>query len=236
MDVGTVAAFLAVDLLLVCTPGADWAYAIAAGVRGRSVVPAVTGLVAGYAGHTLLAVAGLVVLVAHSAGLLTALTVAGAAYLVWLGWGVLSQPATSLATAETAGTSAGTADTDGTADPGGTVDAGGTAAARDAMGVSPRRAALKGVGISGLNPKGMLLFLAVLPQFIHPDAAFPVAAQTGLLGVLHMVCCAVVYLAVGLLARTLLASRPKAAQVVTRISGVMMIAIGVFLLVERVFA
>ncbi|MFG3259225.1 LysE family translocator [Streptomyces sp. NPDC048172] len=217
MDVGTVAAFLAVDLLLVCTPGADWAYAIAAGLRGRSVVPAVTGLVAGYAGHTLLAVAGLVVLVAHSAGLLTALTVAGAAYLVWLGWGVLSQPAAPLAAAGTAGT-------------------GEMSAPQETVGASPRQAALKGVGISGLNPKGMLLFLAVLPQFIHPDAAFPVAAQTGVLGVLHMVCCAVVYLAVGVLARTLLASRPKAAQVVTRVSGVMMIVIGVFLLVERVFA
>ncbi|GAA3371773.1 hypothetical protein GCM10017744_100840 [Streptomyces antimycoticus] len=31
MDTTTVAAFLAVDLLLVFTPGADWAYAIAAG-------------------------------------------------------------------------------------------------------------------------------------------------------------------------------------------------------------
>ncbi|MFD9006259.1 hypothetical protein ACFV0T_35835 [Streptomyces sp. NPDC059582] len=33
MDSTTVAAFLAVDLLLVLTPGADWAYAIAAGLR-----------------------------------------------------------------------------------------------------------------------------------------------------------------------------------------------------------
>ncbi|MET7802054.1 hypothetical protein ABZS78_36575, partial [Streptomyces decoyicus] len=41
MDTTTVAAFLAVDLLLVCTPGADWAYAITAGLRDRSVLPAV---------------------------------------------------------------------------------------------------------------------------------------------------------------------------------------------------
>lgn len=87
MDTTTLAAFLAVDFLLVFTPGADWAYAITAGLRDRSVVPAVAGLVAGYAGYTLLAVAGLVVIVASSGTLLTGLTVAGAGYLVWLGWG-----------------------------------------------------------------------------------------------------------------------------------------------------
>ncbi|MQA95577.1 MAG: hypothetical protein GEV11_13330 [Streptosporangiales bacterium] len=92
MDATTLASFLAVDLLLVFTPGADWAYAIAAGLRGRSV-PAVAGLVAGYAGYTLLAVAGLVVIVANSATVLTTLTVAGACYLVWLGWGVMRRPA-----------------------------------------------------------------------------------------------------------------------------------------------
>jgi threonine/homoserine/homoserine lactone efflux protein len=100
MDTGTVVAFLAVDLLLVFTPGADWAYAIAAGLRGRSVVPAVIGLVAGYAGHTLLAVAGLVVLVARSASLLTVLSVLGAGYLVWLDWAVLARSASPRAATE----------------------------------------------------------------------------------------------------------------------------------------
>ncbi|WP_406350528.1 hypothetical protein [Streptomyces sp. NBC_00658] len=43
----------------------------------------------------------------------------------------------------------------------------------------------------------------------------------------------VVYLAVGLLARTVLKTRPSAARAVTRASGAMMIVIGGFLLVER---
>lgn len=71
------AAFLAVDLLLVFTPGADWAYVISAGLRGRTVVPAVTGLIAGHAVYALVAVAGLAVIVASSPAALTALTVAG---------------------------------------------------------------------------------------------------------------------------------------------------------------
>ncbi|CAM5316679.1 hypothetical protein SGRIM119S_07610 [Streptomyces griseorubiginosus] len=56
-------------------------------------------------GYTLLAVAGLVVIVANSATLLTALTVAGAGYLVWLGCGVLRQPAVLTASEGEAGTS-----------------------------------------------------------------------------------------------------------------------------------
>ncbi|MFI0905501.1 hypothetical protein ACH4TE_18435 [Streptomyces sioyaensis] len=59
------------------------------------------------------------------------------------------------------------------------------------------------------------------------------AAQTGLLGTLHMAACAVVYLAVGVLARTVLETRPSAARAVTRASGAMMIVIGGLLLVER---
>ena len=35
MAIGTLAAFWAVSFLLVLVPGADWAYAIAAGLRDR---------------------------------------------------------------------------------------------------------------------------------------------------------------------------------------------------------
>lgn len=196
--------FLAVDLLLVCVPGADWAYAIAAGLRGRSVVPAVAGLVAGYAVHTALAMAGLAVLVAGSPGLLTVLTVAGAGYLVWLGWGVLRRPGV----------------------PG--------AAAGESADVPAARVFLRGSAISGLNPKGLLLYLSVLPQFLVTRGAhLPVAAQTGVLGLAHMGCCTAVYLTVGVLARALLHARPGAARAVTRTSGAAMLGIGTFLLVER---
>jgi len=202
MDATTLAAFLVVDLLLVFTPGADWAYAISAGLRGRSVAPAVIGLVAGHAAYALVAVAGLAVIVASFPAALTALTVAGAAYLLWLGWGVLRRPAVPTAAGESA----------------------------DASRVQTM---LKGLGISGLNPKALLLYFSLFPQFIHAGDGWPVAAQTGLLSMVHLTACAVVYLAVGVLARTVLKTRPSAAQTVTRISGAMMIAVGALLLVER---
>ncbi|MGW0190129.1 LysE family translocator [Streptomyces sp. NPDC003362] len=207
MDTGTLLSFLALDLLLVCVPGADWAFAISAGLRDRSPVPAVAGLVTGYALHTALAAAGLAVLVAGSPALLTALTVAGAAYLVWLGWGVLRRPGVP-----------GTEGTTGT----------------EPVTTSSRRVFLRGATISGLNPKGLLLYLSVLPQFLTLEGAhLPVPVQTTALGLLHMAACAAVYLTVGLLARAVLGARPAAARAVTRTSGAAMLGIGAFLLVQR---
>lgn len=191
-------------------PGADWAYVISAGLRGRSVGAAVGGLVSGYALHTVLAAAGLAVLVAGSPALLTGLTVAGAAYLVWLGWAVLRRP--------------------------------GTPGAGEEIAAGGGRVFLRGATISGLNPKGLLLYLSVLPQFLTTgttgatgEAHLPVAVQTTALGLLHMACCASVYLTVGVLARRLLGARPAAARAVTRTSGAAMLGIGALLLIQHAF-
>ncbi|MFE6520788.1 LysE family translocator [Streptomyces sp. NPDC057794] len=146
--------------------------------------------------------------VASSATLLTALTVAGAGYLVWLGWDALRQPAVPAAAGPQA----------------------------DAGGSSRLRIVLKGAGTSGLNPKALLLYFSLFPQFVDPAGGWPVATQTGLLGALHMTACAVVYLAVGVLARTVLRTRPAVARTVTRASGVLMMVIGGFLLAERLTA
>ncbi|MFE9636116.1 LysE family transporter [Streptomyces sp. NPDC006463] len=91
----------------------------------------------------------------------------------------------------------------------------------------------KGFGISGLNPKALLLHFSLFPQFIDSAVGWPVAVQTVLLSMVHLTACAVVYFAVGVLARTVLKTRPSAARVVTRVNGAMMIAIGALLLVER---
>jgi threonine/homoserine/homoserine lactone efflux protein len=232
MDSGLLFSFLAVDLLLVCVPGADWAYVIATALRGRSVMRAVAGLVSGYALHTVLATAGLAVLVAGSPKLLTALTVAGAGYLLWLGWGVLRSPAVpgaAVSKAAVPGAAVSKAAVSGAA----VSEAAVPGAAEETPGVDGR-AFLRGATISGLNPKGLLLYLSVLPQFLTLRGAhLPVPVQTAALGLLHMACCAAVYLTVGILARALLSARPAAARAVTRTSGAAMLGIGAFLLVER---
>ncbi|PTU04584.1 lysine transporter LysE, partial [Pseudomonas sp. HMWF031] len=47
MTLSVFVAFWAVSILFVITPGADWAYAISAGLKGRVVIPAVGGLLSG---------------------------------------------------------------------------------------------------------------------------------------------------------------------------------------------
>ena len=81
MAIGTLAAFWAVSFLLVLVPGPDWAYAIASGLRDRSVLPAVAGLLAGYAALTAVVAAGLAAVIARSPLVLTGLTTFGAVYL-----------------------------------------------------------------------------------------------------------------------------------------------------------
>ena len=203
MEICTVAAFWAVSLLFVITPGADWAYAIDAGLRQRTVFPAVAGLVSGHLAATVVVAAGVAALVAGTPVVLTTLTAVGAVYLVWLGAGTFARPSAPQATGESA------------------VD-------------SWVRQALKGFAVSGLNPKVLLLFLALLPQFTDPTAAWPVAVQILALGSVHVASCAAAYTAVGFEARALLRARPTAVRVVSRFSGAAMVGIGTFLLVEQV--
>jgi threonine/homoserine/homoserine lactone efflux protein len=96
--------------------------------------------------------------------------------------------------------------------------------------------AVQGVAISGLNPKGLLVFVAMLPQFTDPDEKWPVAGQMTVLGLVFTLTCAIVYLCVGACARTLLQARHSTARVLTRLSGASMILIGLLLLGERLAA
>ncbi len=207
MDNGLVGAFWLVSLLFVITPGADWAYTVTAGLRYRSALPAIAGLLTGHLLATLAVAAGVAALMAGVPLLLTVLTAVGAAYLIWLGVSGFAGPATPRAANET-----------GT-DPGACSEA---------------RQALKGLGVSGLNPKVFLLFLALLPQFTDPDGVWPLTAQILCLGMVHVANCAAVYIAVGLTARAVLGARPAAARAVSRFSGAATVGIGAFLLTEQI--
>lgn len=95
---------------------------------------------------------------------------------------------------------------------------------------------VRGIGVSGLNPKGLLLFLAILPQFTDPDHGWPVPAQLAVLGLVFVATCGFFCTALGLCARSVLRSRPAASRALSRLSGVAMIVIGTLLLVERLLA
>lgn len=92
---------------------------------------------------------------------------------------------------------------------------------------------VRGIGVSGLNPKGLLLLLALLPQFASPRGSWPLSAQLGLLGLVFTLSCALFYLALGSSARRVLRTRPRAAAALSRLSGAAMFVIGALLLAER---
>jgi threonine/homoserine/homoserine lactone efflux protein len=200
MSITNLIAFGAVDMVLIMTPGADWAYAIAIAVRRGPVAPAVGGLLSGYVLQATVVVVGVGALMAGNADALRILTLAGALYLLWLGTTVLRDPPAP-------------------------TDAG-------AHTTSAWPTASRGAAVSGLNPKGLLLFFAVLPQFVARHAHWPATAQLAALSTLHIAGCAIVYTAVALAARNLLSTRPGAARRTVRVSGAAMVAVGFALVAE----
>lgn len=202
MEINLVVGFWLVSLLFVLIPGADWAYAITAGLRHERVLPGVAGLLAGHVAATVAVAAGVAAVMAGVPLLLTVLTAVGAVYLIWLGISTFTQPAA----------------------PYSLHGAGSTSWVRQAV---------KGFAVSGLNPKLLLLFLALLPQFTDSEGAWPVAAQVLCLGMVHVASCAVAYTAVAVGARVVLQARPAAARIVSRVSGAAMVSIGTFLLIEQ---
>lgn len=198
--------FWLVSLSLALVPGADWAYAISAGLEGRAkAVAAVLGLVCGCMLAAMVVAAGIGAVVARHPAVLQGMTYAGAGYLLWLGIRLLRRPAAGI----------------------------------HAESAQPRPTwswLSKGACVSGLNPKLLLLFLALLPQFVSEKAAWPVTAQIVVLGLAHALNCLLVYMAVGLSSHRVLAARPQAARHVSSLSGAIMVLIALSLAAESVLS
>ena len=152
-------AFVGVVAVAYLVPGPDMAVVLRSATRGaRSGVAAAAGAQVGLCVHVLLAVAGLSVVLARHPDLLTTIRVVGGLYLLYLG-GRLVLPTLRRVP--------------GTPSP---VDDGGSA---------PRSAFTQGLLTNLLNPKAVLFFAAVLPQFLTPGPV-PVWVQVVALGVLDV--------------------------------------------------
>lgn len=201
MDSGLLLTFWVLSLSLALTPGADWAYAISAGLRERAIAPALGGMMLGYVVITIVAAAGVGAIVAGIPAAMTLLTLLGAAYLFFLGVGVLRHPPVPEAS--------------------------------DSVTMTWSQWFMRGFGVSGLNPKALLLFVAILPQFTSRADHWPIAVQMAALGAIHIVNCATVYTAVSICSNTVLKARPRIARLVSRASGLAMIVIAALLIVEQ---
>ena len=136
--------FIVSGLLLNITPGPDSLFIMArSATQGwRAGVVACWGVGSGVFVHVLAAALGLSALLATSATAFTVVKVVGAAYLVWIGIGMLR------------------------------ARGGATEVAEVAPRVFTYRAIYRqGFLTNVLNPKVALFFLAFVPQFIAPDAS-----------------------------------------------------------------
>ncbi|MFI7614235.1 LysE family translocator [Nonomuraea terrae] len=201
MDLRLVLLFLGMDLLLVCTPGPDMLYVTARslGQGRRTGLMAVTGICCGYAVHTVLAAAGLAAALRAVPAALPAMRYAGAAYLVFLAVRTL------MSLRNRTGPALGSS----TPDPAGKV---------------LRQSILTAL----LNPKGLLLYLSLMPQFIATGTTVPIGLQLTALGLLHVVNCAILYGLIALAtarAGQALTGTPQATHRISAVSGTLLLVV-----------
>ena len=188
-------AFFSLAIVLALAPGPDnlFVLMISAAEGRRAGFAVVAGLMVGVMGHTLAVALGLAALFAASATAFTVLKLAGAAYLLYLAWGAWRAPASLGAPGEPA----------------------------QRAQALPRLAA-RGLVMNLTNPKVLLFFLALLPQFVKPDQG-SVAGQIVALGALFIVAGSLVFGAIVLAAGALrerLARSARAQRLLNRSAAV----------------
>ena len=170
MELSVWVLFVITEGTLCLTPGPAVLYVVSNGLRygGRGALPANLGIVTGNVIYFTLSAAGLgaVILASHTVFLI--MKWAGAAYLIWLGLSMI------LARAESHGDSVP------------------VVAAGRRQGV---RSYSAGILVQLANPKNLVFFLAILPQFIDPTG--DLALQVLILGVTSQVIEFVVLLGYG---------------------------------------
>ena len=197
---GQLLAFLAVAIVLTLSPGPDMALVLRNTVRGGRTagLRTVAGIALGLLGWATASALGVAAVLAASATVFTALKLAGAVYLVYLGVQSLRS-----------------------------LRRGGARSEEQRPSGSPFR---QGLVTNLLNPKLAVLFTTLLPQFI--DTNDPAVAKSALL--------AGIFVAIGLtwlVTYTLIVdvvARSRTFRRVTEaVSGVVLVALGVRLAVER---
>ena len=204
------AVFATAVFVLNATPGVDFLLTVSRTLQGgwRAGVAAALGISAGCLVHALAAAFGLAALLALHPQAFVAIQWAGAAYLVWLGVGMLRQAWNS-----------------------------GAAPAADAAPVARRSfwADFRtGILTNVLNPKVALFFLAFLPQFV--PAASPSQTQSFLLlGAWFIVQGTLFLLALVLLAAQLqrLGASAPLRRVLGAVGGMLFIGLAFRILKER---
>lgn len=230
MEASVMLSFWAISLLLVVTPGPDWAFVLGHSLRGRSLVAPLIGVAAGYLAITIVVAAGLGAVVATRPMVLSVVTVLGALVLIWIGITMLRS---ALPRRGAKAVPAGTVGPDVPPDP--AEGGGGVATMERTRAQAPAgnlQVIMQGATVSGLNPKGLMLFIALLPQFVAAELAVPVWAQMFILGSEFILSAMIVYALLGIFARKVLANSDRGSRILSGVAGVAMIAVALGMLIE----
>ena len=202
-------AFLGVATLMIITPGPDTALVTKNGLMygRRASIATAFGVITGVLVWTLAAALGVAAIVHASATAFTVMKLAGAAYLIWLGIQALR-----------AAGHANAAD--------GQVVTGGRT-------MNVRRGFRQGLINDLANPKIAAFFTSLLPQFI--DGGQPVLAPLLVLGALFAALTLAWLIVFALMASKAggLLTRPRVKAGLDRLTGVVLIGLGVRLVTER---
>jgi homoserine/homoserine lactone efflux protein len=157
---------------------------------------AILGVLSAEVMYFILSATGLALLLTASYDLFFAIKWLGAAYLVWLGIQAFRGQATAFAVGPAA------------------------------KPVSPLRSAVHGFVMNAANPKVLLFYTAIVPQFVNPHAA--IAPQMLILGVTGLSVGAVISAGYALMAARMARrlAEPRYATITNRITGSLLIAAG----------
>jgi threonine/homoserine/homoserine lactone efflux protein len=199
--------FVVTGVLLNLTPGQDTFFILGRSIAHgpRAGIASALGIAAGSLIHTALAALGLSAILTTSASAFLIVKLAGAAYLFYLGIGMLF-----------ARRSAGT-----------TLAAGGNASVHSAF--------RDGIVTNLLNPKVALFFLALMPQFIDPASGTKALAFIALGGTFVFtgaLWCITLAVAAGAI-RGFFGRNPRTLNGVSRAAGALFVGLGVRLAVSR---
>ncbi|MFF3645152.1 LysE family translocator [Streptomyces sp. NPDC002564] len=233
-------AFTGVAAGMVAVPGADFTVVVRNALASRRAgLTCAVGVAGGLLVHTALAVAGVAAVLAAEPALFRALQLAGAGYVLFLACRSLRSAARRRATAP-----------EGPDESEAPVASGASRASRERSGkksgekgtASGAAAGVRGGGLregfltNALNPKASITFLSVLPQFV-PDGS-PAMPMTLLLAAIVVALALLWFPVVALLVDRLgtWLRRPRAARAVEVVTGTVLGALGLVLLVEPLLA
>lgn len=169
MDLANYLSFLGAAILLTLAPGPDNMYILTKSLSAgpRQGVTLAMGLATGPLWHTLLVMVGVAAFIQSSPASFMVLKYCGAAYLLYLSYGAFRSKGASIKAGDVVDKSKSFA--------------------------LYKRGFKRGFLMNASNPKVLLFFLAILPQFVQPNGFLSPSLQIGLLGLTFSIQAAILF-------------------------------------------